>query len=59
MKTFVELQNSPKNWPEDFSHENGNYINTCMRCNEKFLGHKRRVVCKQCLNIPQSTGMDD
>ena len=36
------------NWKEDFIHENGNYMNICIRCDEEFLGHKRRVICKKC-----------
>lgn len=39
-----------RNWIEDFSHENGNYSNICILCNNRFLGHKRRVVCKKCNN---------
>ena len=35
-------------WPEDYGHENGNYENFCVYCNQRFLGHKRRVVCKLC-----------
>jgi hypothetical protein len=35
-------------WVEDFSHENGNYINRCAVCQSAFYGHKRRVVCKAC-----------
>lgn len=42
----------PKDWAEDFSHENGNYQNVCMYCEEVFLGHKRRVICKQCWAQP-------
>lgn len=37
-----------RNWPEDFSHENGMYENLCCLCKRSFLGHKRRVVCKSC-----------
>ena len=37
-----------KNWIEDYGQENGNYVNTCIRCGEIFKGHKRRVVCKLC-----------
>lgn len=37
-----------RDWPEDFSDENGNYSNTCMYCGESFQGYKRRVVCKLC-----------
>jgi hypothetical protein len=44
MENFFE----ERNWIEDFSFENGNYINTCVRCGELFKGHKRRVVCKLC-----------
>lgn len=41
-------RNSPKNWPEDFPHENGNYVRVCCLCKDYFMGHKRRVVCKVC-----------
>jgi hypothetical protein len=41
------------NWPEDFSHENGNYNNDCYICKTVFIGHKRRVVCRVCAT-PQS-----
>jgi hypothetical protein len=30
------------NWPEDASHENGNYTNRCSVCHCLFTGHKRR-----------------
>ncbi len=39
---------SERDWPEDFSHENGNYQNQCVGCGEMFKGHKRRVVCRAC-----------
>ena len=35
-------------WPEDFSHENGNYQCKCCQCDQLFIGHKRRVVCRKC-----------
>jgi hypothetical protein len=35
-------------WPEDFSHENGNYQCECLYCKTMFFGHKRRVVCREC-----------
>ena len=35
-------------WTDDFSHENGNYENRCVRCDSTFYGHKRRLVCKKC-----------
>lgn len=37
-----------RNWTEDFSHENGEYVNRCTTCRETFVGHKRRVTCKVC-----------
>ncbi len=42
--------NPERNWEMDFSHENGNYQNKCVRCEQMFMGHKRRCVCKQCAN---------
>ncbi len=39
---------SPKDWKEDFSHENGQYVCVCCHCEALFYGHKRRVVCRQC-----------
>lgn len=44
------INNPKKNWEEDFEHENGNYLNNCCECNQQFLGHKRRVICKECFN---------
>lgn len=55
---FAEESNDDEHdYPEDFSHENGNYSNTCYKCNVMFTGHKRRVVCKKCNNpdLPQPT----
>ena len=40
---------SGRDWNEDFSHENGNYICKCCRCKKLFYAHKRRVVCKLCI----------
>lgn len=37
-----------RNWTEDFTHENGNYQNICIKCNHEFIGYKRRQVCKVC-----------
>jgi hypothetical protein len=42
------VPNMPGNWPEDASHENGDYECACARCGATFYGHKRRVVCKVC-----------
>lgn len=37
-----------RNWWQDACFENGNYLNTCCFCEKTFIGHKRRVVCRQC-----------
>lgn len=37
-----------RSWPEDESHENGDYFNNCALCLRTFMGHKRRVVCRAC-----------
>lgn len=42
---------SERNWTEDASHENGNYECLCCECDQLFIGHKRRVVCKACSNL--------
>lgn len=38
----------PGDWPEDFTHENGNYMCKCCHCGSMLYGHKRRVSCKVC-----------
>ena len=45
-------QAGPRDWPEDFSHENGNYQCLCHACGHGFVGHKRRVVCRSCFYAP-------
>lgn len=42
------IDNTEGNWPEDFTHENGNYECICSACRKSFIGHKRRICCKQC-----------
>jgi hypothetical protein len=48
---------NPKDWPEDFSQENGNYECRCVYCKGSFVGHKRRVVCKQCRPMDAAGGV--
>jgi formylmethanofuran dehydrogenase subunit E len=46
---------SPRDWVEDFPHENGNYSYyscKCHVCGQFFLGHKRRIGCKLCATTP-------
>ena len=35
-------------WPQDFAHEHGQYLNTCVNCIRTFIGHKRRSLCRAC-----------
>lgn len=44
---------NPRDWREDFTHENGNYECSCCLCGGSFTGHKRRVVCKLCNDYPE------
>jgi len=37
-----------RSWKEDEGQENGRYYCICCACERRFLGHKRRVVCKTC-----------
>lgn len=46
---------SPRDWPDDFKHENGNYVCACMYCQHTFFGHKRRIICKECALERQSS----
>src|SRR3546814_19465988 len=50
---------SAMDWPEDFPHENGNYICRCCRCEGMFWGHKRRIVCKSCRHPTAEDGESD
>jgi hypothetical protein len=45
----IKNTDSKRNFTEDFKHENGNYENICHTCGNRFLGHKRRITCKECL----------
>jgi hypothetical protein len=39
---------NPEDWPEDFRHENGNYMCLCATCGRQFFGYKRRGTCRVC-----------
>jgi hypothetical protein len=41
-------ESKERDWPEDFPHENGMYMCKCRECNQRFFGHKRRMICKEC-----------
>ena len=52
-------QDTKGDWQEDFLHENGNYMCTCVECKCIFRGHKRRIVCKSCANaVPAAPTQD-
>ncbi len=53
----IDPENDPRNWSEDFEHENGKYYCRCCKCEELFIGYKRRVICKICFN--QKTWMQE
>ncbi len=42
------MQGYQGDWPEDSHLENGNYWCKCVTCEADFIGHKRRVVCREC-----------
>jgi hypothetical protein len=46
------FSNPGRDFTEDFGHENGQYLNICCRCAQNFVGHKRRVNCKVCVELP-------
>lgn len=37
-----------RDWLADFPHENGQYNHLCIECGCTFIGHKNRLVCRQC-----------
>ena len=54
LKFIMPEFDSPKNFPEDYPGENGNYICKCCKCKENFYGYKRRVICKECQEVETS-----
>lgn len=55
--SYPEVRNYEGNWVEDYSLENGNYINECIICKNGFLGHKNRRLCKVCM--PKNIHIED
>lgn len=41
---------TPRDFPEDSSDENGDYICLCIKCGNTFIGYKRRFLCRLCKN---------
>lgn len=50
--TILFDRENSRNWQCDYTHENGNYCNTCIYCLRLFIGHKRRISCRECYNKP-------
>jgi len=46
--SMIEPTYTTRDFPEDAHLENGNYECSCSYCNRGFIGHKRRVICKEC-----------
>jgi len=56
---LLTKQATSKDYVEDFKLENGMYTNRCCACGEMFIGYKRRVICKSCFTIENSTTTKD
>lgn len=52
------LSNPECDWPEDFDHENGNYLSKCYACGNYFIGHKRRFTCRKCVKDNEKAWLD-
>ena len=56
---------SARDWTDDFARDNGDYYCGCHECGQSFVGHKSRVMCKQCndriaaLAVQPTTGETD
>ena len=48
------MTDDASDWPEDYGQENGNYFQKCLHCENNFIGHKRRLVCRKCDEIRQA-----
>jgi len=49
-KRKLQLNPSSRDWNHDMRHESGHKVNRCVRCGNMFYGHKRRVICHECVN---------
>ena len=50
----VYVPEYPGNYPEDFEMENGQYMHQCRECENTFVGHKYRRICKVCAEEVES-----
>lgn len=54
LRDFDRLHTATANggdWDADAAHENGKYQCRCCNCGNLFIGHKRRVTCKTCVDL--------
>jgi len=42
------LYESKRSWKEDLELENGQYTCHCLECGKDFIGHKLRLICREC-----------
>lgn len=54
IKFYTPFEYTDRDYREDAEYENGNYMCTCYKCKNTFIGYKRRVICKVCLNAEQN-----
>lgn len=40
-------------WPADWTQENGMYQHTCLKCSNKFIGNKHRLLCLACHQLKE------
>jgi len=55
-RNMSEVPPWDRDWEEDFELENGHYFNICCKCEKEFIGHKKRVICKICINTSEQSG---
>ena len=49
------IKKTSRDFGEDFDSENGCYVHKCLQCKLQFFGHKRRKICKTCIEIKNPT----
>lgn len=49
-----DIGSSERNWHDDAALDNGQYLGVCRVCGKKFIGHKRRVECRQCAKAEET-----
>ena len=47
-----------RSWKDQFTQDDGKYINTCAICSKPFMGHKRVAACVECTNSNNQPAAD-